>query len=60
MALAAVVAFAPAGAQTQADSRDGADPVDIRVVGLLDPEGLLPDQTVPKSESAIAAAFITK
>lgn len=60
VALAAVVAFAPAGAQTQADSRDGADPVDIRVVGLLDPEGLLPDQTVPKSESTIAAAFITK
>ena len=45
----------PAAAQTR-------DPVaaDISVVGHRDPEGLLPDQTVPKAQSEIAAAFIGK
>jgi iron complex outermembrane receptor protein len=39
---------------------DEADPASIRVVGHPDPEGLLPDQTAPKSVSAVSADFIIK
>jgi iron complex outermembrane receptor protein len=39
---------------------DDADPATIRVVGHVDPEGLLPDQTAPKSVSAVSADFIIK
>ncbi len=37
-----------------------ADPTEIRVVGHPDPEGLLPDQDVPKAVSAISTDFIAK
>jgi iron complex outermembrane receptor protein len=43
-----------------AASPDEGAPADIRVVGHPDPEGLLPDQTVPKAVSAISADFIAK
>ena len=36
------------------------DPVEIRVVGTPDPAGLLPDQKVPRGQSAISADFIVK
>ena len=59
----AVVAFLlanPAMAATPAASSADAEPGDIRVVGHPDPEGLLPDQTAPKSVSAISTDFIVK
>ena len=48
--------FAPAAIAAE----DDAEPATIRVVGHPDPEGLLPDQTAPKSVSAISADFIIK
>ena len=39
---------------------DGGDAADIKVVGHVDPEGLLPDQSAPRAVSAISADFITK
>lgn len=39
---------------------DDTDLMDITVVGYPDPEGLLPDQNVPKAVSAIATDFIVK
>ena len=59
----AVVAFllaSPTMAATPAASSADAEPGDIRVVGHPDPEGLLPDQTAPKSVSAISTDFIVK
>jgi iron complex outermembrane receptor protein len=53
VALGAMPGIASAG--TDADQEPG-----IRVVGHADPEGLLPDQSAPKSVSAIASAFIEK
>lgn len=52
-----VLLFSPAA---MAAENAEADPTTIRVVGHPDPEGLLPDQTAPKSVSAISAEFITK
>ncbi|QJU60553.1 TonB-dependent receptor [Sphingomonas sp. AP4-R1] len=53
-----VVLAALSPAPAAAADRGEAD--DIQVVGHPDPEGLLPDQTVAKAQSTIAAAFITK
>jgi len=36
------------------------EPTEIRVVGKQDPAGLLPDQKVPRAQSAISADFIVK
>jgi len=44
----------------EAAERDDSDRATIQVTGHPDPEGLLPDQTAPKSISAISADFITK
>jgi iron complex outermembrane receptor protein len=49
--------FAPAAWAAEAGD---AEPETIRVIGHRDPEGLLPDQTAPKSVSAISADFIIK
>jgi len=49
--------FAPVAMAADADD---ADPATIRVVGHPDPEGLLPDQTAPKSISAVSSDFIIK
>nr|WP_302675674.1 TonB-dependent receptor [Sphingomonas faeni] len=37
-----------------------ADTTEIRVVGTPDPAGLLPDQKVPRAQSAISADFVVK
>ncbi len=50
----------PVAASAQLTVGEDAAGPDIRVIGHRDPEGLLPDQTDPKSVSAISAEFITK
>jgi iron complex outermembrane receptor protein len=49
--------FAPAALAAEADDADTAT---IRVIGHVDPEGLLPDQTAPKSASAVSVDYIIK
>ncbi len=57
LALAAGLLAMPGAAWAQdADDQN----TDIRVVGHRDPEGLLPDQTVPNAVSAISGDFIVK
>ncbi|WP_454887174.1 TonB-dependent receptor [Sphingomonas oryzagri] len=56
MVFPALIASAPAIAATTPDEA----PADIRVVGLRDPEGLLPDQHAPRAVSAISTDFISK
>ncbi len=48
----------PAMAAPPVADKDG--PSDIVVTGRPDPEGLLPDQSVPKQQSALSADFIAK
>ncbi len=61
IALAASLAAAPATAQTDPrPDTPSADPAEIRVAGQPDPAGLLPDQRVPRAQSAISAEFIAK
>ncbi|MDB5714796.1 MAG: TonB-dependent receptor, partial [Sphingomonadales bacterium] len=55
-AIIASVILAPAAAAQNADI----DGTTIRVIGHPDPEGLLPEQTAPKSVSAISTEFIVK
>jgi iron complex outermembrane receptor protein len=50
------LAASSAGAQVA----DPVEPAEIRVVGKQDPAGLLPDQKVPRAQSAISADFIVK
>ncbi|PZO75837.1 MAG: TonB-dependent receptor [Sphingomonas taxi] len=52
----ATLAASSAGAQVA----DPIEPAEIRVVGKQDPAGLLPDQKVPRAQSAISADFIVK
>jgi iron complex outermembrane receptor protein len=52
----ATLAASSAGAQVA----DPVEPAEIRVVGKQDPAGLLPDQKVPRAQSAISADFIVK
>ncbi|WP_404969342.1 TonB-dependent receptor [Sphingomonas sp. PP-CC-1A-547] len=54
--VAATLAASSAGAQVA----DPVEPAEIRVVGKQDPAGLLPDQKVPRAQSAISADFIVK
>lgn len=54
--LSAALAASSAGAQVS----DPVEPAEIRVVGKQDPAGLLPDQKVPRAQSAISADFIVK
>ncbi|NOW48245.1 iron complex outermembrane receptor protein [Novosphingobium sp. SG751A] len=55
------LALAMAGFATQAKAAETpADANAIRVIGHPDPEGLLPDQSMPKAISAISTAFISK
>ncbi len=56
LTLSATLAAASAGAQAS----DPVEPAEIRVVGKQDPAGLLPDQKVPRAQSAISADFIVK
>ncbi|HXH15408.1 MAG TPA: TonB-dependent receptor [Sphingomonas sp.] len=42
------------------DAPDPVEPAEIRVVGTPDPAGFLPDQSVPRAQSAISADFIVK
>jgi iron complex outermembrane receptor protein len=56
LALPAIL-FAPTAFAADGDD---ADPATIRVIGHPDPEGLLPDQTAPKSVSAVSVDFIIK
>ena len=62
LALPALLLAPGAAAAAEADSV--ADPVadsgNIQVIGHVDPEGLLPDQTAPKAISAISGDFIAK
>lgn len=61
---AAFVATPALAASAPADTADSAPddraPGDIVVTGRADPAGLLPDQTVPKQQSAISAAFLSR
>ena len=57
LALAMVLAASSAGAQAVSDP---VEPAEIRVVGKQDPAGLLPDQKVPRAQTAISADFIVK
>ena len=54
--LSTTLAASAAGAQVS----DPVEPAEIRVVGKQDPAGLLPDQKVPRAQSAISADFIVK
>ncbi len=56
LSLSATLAASSAGAQAS----DPVEPAEIRVVGKQDPAGLLPDQKVPRAQSAISADFIVK
>ncbi len=56
LTLSASLAASSVGAQTS----DPVEPAEIRVVGKQDPAGLLPDQNVPRAQSAISADFIVK
>ncbi|MEG3166890.1 TonB-dependent receptor [Sphingomonas sp. LB3N6] len=53
-----VTTFAASSAGAQV--ADPVEPAEIRVVGKQDPAGLLPDQKVPRAQSAISADFINK
>ncbi len=57
LTLSATLAASSAGAQVVTDP---VEPAEIRVVGTPDPAGLLPDQKVPRAQSAISADFIVK
>ena len=57
LSLSAALAASSAGAQALSDP---VEPAEIRVVGKQDPAGLLPDQKVPRAQSAISADFIVK
>jgi len=57
LALSAALLASPAAAST---GSAGDQATDVLVVGHPDPEGLLPDQSVAKAQSAISADFITK
>lgn len=59
VALALPTAFYMPSAHAASPS-DAEDVTGIRVIGHPDPEGLLPDQTAPKAQSAISADFIDK
>ena len=56
LTLSATLAASTAAAQAS----DPVEPAEIRVVGKQDPAGLLPDQKVPRAQSAISADFIVK
>ncbi len=56
LSLSATLAASSAVAQAS----DPVEPAEIRVVGKQDPAGLLPDQKVPRAQSAISADFIVK
>ena len=49
-----------AASTAAAHASDPVEPAEIRVVGKQDPAGLLPDQKVPRAQSAISADFIVK
>ncbi len=57
LTLSATLVASSAGAQV---APDPVEPAEIRVVGKPDPAGLLPDQSVPRAQSAISADFIVK
>ena len=57
VALTLSAAFVASSATAQVAS-DPVEPTEIRVVGKPDPAGLLPDQKVPRAQSAISADFI--
>jgi iron complex outermembrane receptor protein len=58
--LATIMPTLLAGSPATALAAGEPDPMDIRVIGHPDSEGLLPDQTVPRAQSAISADFIVK
>jgi iron complex outermembrane receptor protein len=55
-----LVAATLAASSATAQVADPVEPAEIRVVGKQDPAGLLPDQKVPRAQSAISADFIVK
>ncbi|MEG3171954.1 TonB-dependent receptor [Sphingomonas sp. ZB1N12] len=55
-----LVAATLAASSASAQVADPVEPAEIRVVGKQDPAGLLPDQKVPRAQSAISADFIVK
>ncbi len=57
LTLSASLAASCASAQVASEP---VEPAEIRVVGKQDPAGLLPDQKVPRAQSAISADFIVK
>ncbi|MGW8280743.1 TonB-dependent receptor [Sphingomonas aurantiaca] len=59
VALTLSAAFVASSAAAQV-APDPVEPAEIRVVGKQDPAGFLPDQKVPRAQSAISADFIVK
>ncbi|WP_133020706.1 TonB-dependent receptor [Sphingomonas sp. PP-CE-1A-559] len=57
LTLSASLAASCASAQVASEP---VEPAEIRVVGKQDPAGLLPDQKVPRAQSAMSADFIVK